>query len=154
MDSVDDFIDVDDRELINRLTDRIIPCQRGLICRRDGLDSRVCTQENEQGKILCTLIVYVHIIIHYVDQCNVFIAGPCVMARLDDPTLSCDEDGNYETLQCRKDAERQLIICRCVDRTSGSMVPGTEESLADSSDDFPNCDRTGRLIPKEEYIRL
>lgn len=81
---------------------------------------------------------YAHMLILHINVC---IPGPCVRARLDDSTLNCDEDGNYEALQCRKNADSQLIVCRCVD-PNGSEVSGTEVSLTDSSDDFvPNCDR-------------
>lgn len=56
-DFIDDVIErsrellsnVDDREIVSRLSNFIIPCRRGLVCRAETLTRRVCRPENDRG---------------------------------------------------------------------------------------------------------
>ena len=43
--------DLDARDAVSQLHNVVVPCRRGLICKREALDRRVCRLENQNGKI-------------------------------------------------------------------------------------------------------
>lgn len=47
-----------------------------------------------------------------------------------DDEVSCDADGNYEPLQCRRAADSRLYQCRCVD-DSGMVVANSGQEVTD-----------------------
>ena len=74
-----------------------------------------------------------------INICNLH-AGTCVQAGETDPEAKCDDDGNFEPLQCRAREEGDFT-CVCV-RPDGSEVEGTEGIFGDP-DDAPDCDDLG-----------
>ena len=42
--------DFEDRDTLSELSDFVLPCAAGLVCRREGLESGVCRPENTNGQ--------------------------------------------------------------------------------------------------------
>ncbi len=63
---------------------------------------------------------------------------------MSDAELRCNEEGNYEPLQCSRITDRRLYRCRCVN-ASGTMVPNSEQEVADPRDG-PDCVDMGKEI--------
>ena len=76
---------------------------------------------------------------------TLFITGPCITRRATDAQAMCDEDGNFEPLQCRR-MNDGAHTCRCVHPRNGSMVPDTEISGIRERDDAPDCESRGMII--------
>ena len=70
-----------------------------------------------------------------------FSAGSCSRARAGGQDVDCDEDGNFEPLQCRRTDSRGVFRCVCRE-PEGEVVPGTEVEVEDR-DDAPDCDDEG-----------
>ena len=71
-------------------------------------------------------------------------AGPCSRARVGGQDVDCDEDGNFEPLQCCRTDSRGVFQCACRE-PEGEVVPGTEVEVEDR-DDVPDCDDEGKVI--------
>ena len=58
---------------------------------------------------------------------------------------NCDEDGNFQPLQCRKESINRLQFyrCRCV-RANGTTVAGTDMRV-ENLRDAPDCEDRGKL---------
>ena len=69
-------------------------------------------------------------------------AGPCISMRATDAQLICDEDGNFEPLQCRR-MNDGTHTCRCVHPRNGSMVPNTMRTGIRERDETPDCESRG-----------
>lgn len=68
-------------------------------------------------------------------------AGTCVQARQSDsPEASCDDDGEFEPTQCRRQSDGSYL-CFCV-RPDGTQV-GDAQAVSDP-DDAPDCDDLGK----------
>ncbi len=127
--------------------DAVLPCQSGLVCRRVSVDSRVCMPE-AAGQFLNHSSLHAAIISTLARKAggqvrltNCYHVGPCTRARLNDPQLDCDDDGNFEPLQCRQQ-DTGRFQCRCVE-PSGTLVPDTEIEVRDQRD-APDCEDIGR----------
>lgn len=70
--------------------------------------------------------------------------GPCPRARLTNDQVMCDEDGNFEPLQCTKNADSSTYLCGCVEPTTGVIVAGTAVEVR-SRDDVPDCEDRGKM---------
>ena len=61
------------------------------------------------------------------------------------PELSCDDEGYYDPLQCRKQENSTFYACICVSR-DGRRVEGSKERVRDP-EDGPDCsDKGGRKV--------
>ena len=66
----------------------------------------------------------------------------CHQKQIDDPTVSCAQDGMFEPLQCmpleakteKTDSAWELRICFCVDTESGEKIPLTEKAVLGNQD--------------------
>ena len=43
--------DFEDRDILSELSDFVLPCAAGLVCRREGLESGVCRPEDTTGQL-------------------------------------------------------------------------------------------------------
>ena len=66
--------------------------------------------------------------------------GPCARARAGGQNVDCDEDGNFEPLQCSP-TDTGTFSCGCVE-PSGNAVPNSRMEVEDM-DDAPDCDDIG-----------
>ena len=73
------------------------------------------------------------------------LTGPCITMRATNAQLLCDEDGNFEPLQCRR-MNDGTHTCRCVHPRNGSMVAGTEVPRVTARDEAPDCESRGRNL--------
>lgn len=69
--------------------------------------------------------------------------GPCFQARIQDPSITCTETGQFELLQCQENGP--LITCQCVQPDSGEAIPNTEVTVA-VIEDVPDCERLGKWV--------
>ena len=71
---------------------------------------------------------------------NLFHAGTCVRARASDESVTCDDNGNFEPLQCRQ-LDSKLYSCQCVDPLNNVQQYNSRQvqDLADA----PDCDDLG-----------
>lgn len=74
----------------------------------------------------------------------IFITGPCLRARLSNAQLECDDDGNYEPLQCRR-LDSGMYECRCVEPITGAQIRGTLEEVSDRNE-APDCEDRGKMV--------
>lgn len=73
-------------------------------------------------------------------------AGPCIAARQrGNSDIDCDEDGNFEPLQCRR-MDDGTHTCRCVHPRNGSMVPNSMRSGIREREDTPDCESRGITV--------
>ena len=140
LDDLDDVIEsardllsgINAREAVNEVIDAVLPCGRGLVCRRVSLDNRVCMAPRE-GQ--CFLVFQDKISINLLT-----ITGPC--SQSPDAGMDCDNDGNFMPLQCRMIPGSRRYQCRCVE-PSGIPVPDTETEV-DSPRNGPDCEDIGK----------
>ncbi len=71
------------------------------------------------------------------------LIGPCITRRDTDSQAMCDEDGNFEPLQCRR-MNDGTHTCRCVQPRDGSMVPNTMRTGITARDEAPDCISRGK----------
>lgn len=69
-------------------------------------------------------------------------SGTCVRARVSDPSLSCDDDGNFEPLQCRQ-TNNQMYSCQCVDPVNPVQHYNVRQYEVRTLSDVPDCDDLG-----------
>ena len=68
------------------------------------------------------------------------LAGTCVRARAESPSLACNPNGDFQPLQCR--TEGSITTCECVQPSDGTPIPGTQVVISDL-DDIPECTPLG-----------
>ena len=66
------------------------------------------------------------------------------MAMQSNPELRCDDRGNFQPLQCRKDEARRLYVCQCVEPATGSPV-GSQVEVTERDELPDTCDDLGKL---------
>ena len=78
------------------------------------------------------------------------VIGPCITRRISDAQLRCDDDGNFEPLQCRR-MDDGTHTCRCVHPGNGSMVPNTMRTGIREREDAPDCEGRGTYHDHHMY---
>lgn len=69
--------------------------------------------------------------------------GPCIDSEEGrNGTAQCSNDGNFEALQCRENADG-TGTCRCVLPRSGATVPGTTVTGITEMEEIPDCEAQG-----------
>lgn len=73
----------------------------------------------------------------------------CVIRRQGDNATRCDDQGDFEPLQCGRISGEvtamtlTALSCQCVNRTTGMMIPRTRTRVT-NRDDVPDCERSSK----------
>ena len=90
------------------------------------------------------LLLHIIVVIIFVFSLAI---GPCITRRASDAQLRCDDDGNFEPLQCRR-MDDGTHTCRCVHPGNGSTVANTMRTGIRQREDAPDCEARGMGLAK------
>lgn len=76
-------------------------------------------------------------------MCSKFTAM-CEMRRTSDSQTSCDREGMFSPLQCRREGEEDSATCHCVNTMTGNMIPDSRKEVRDRRD-APDCSQQSEL---------
>ena len=82
-----------------------------------------------------------------------FFKGSCARAKERDARIACNEDGNFYPLQCRETDNDEVYRCWCVNATTGSVIPNTQQEIRDRSQ-VPDCNDIGKICCKSKEEKL